>query len=59
VPFFWTEQYLLAAYLLDNPKCKVLYGSAYNYRFNRELLEAFMHGRFGAGGASIWFSISP
>ena len=26
---YWTEQYLFYAYMLDNPKIKVLFGSAY------------------------------
>ena len=26
---YWTEQYLLYAYMLDNPKIKVLFGGAY------------------------------
>jgi len=51
----WTEQYLLYAYLLNNPRTKTLYGSRWHMLNNRENLEAFMHGRFGAGGASFWF----
>lgn len=55
---YWTEQYLLYAYLLDNPKAKVLYGSAFNKAFAPEALTAFMRGRWPAGGASIWFSLA-
>ncbi|MFT5447514.1 MAG: hypothetical protein ACI9DC_002689 [Gammaproteobacteria bacterium] len=51
----WTEQYLLLAFLLDNPKIKVLFGSAYHEKFNAELLEQFMHTRFRSGGSSFWF----
>jgi hypothetical protein len=54
---YWTEQYLLYAYLLDNPRVKVLYGSRYHARFEKIALEAFMRGRWPAGGASFWFSL--
>jgi hypothetical protein len=52
---YWTEQYLLYAYLLDNPKIEVLFGSSYNFIHNRARLDKFMHGRFQPGGASFWF----
>ena len=52
---FWTEQYLLLALLLDNPKAKVLYGSAYHESQNLAALNAFMQGRYQAGGGSFWF----
>jgi hypothetical protein len=55
---YWTEQYLLYAYLVGNPRTRVLYGSAYHDQANPELLAAFMHGRFGQGGASLWFTQS-
>lgn len=51
----WTEQYLLLAFLIDNPKARVLFGSAYHGHFNRELLDRFMHGRCLGGGGSFWF----
>lgn len=54
---FWTEQYLLYAYLLDNPKAQVVYGSYYNFKFNKDALTEFMHGRYKPGGASIWFTL--
>lgn len=50
----WTEQHLLFAWLLDNPRAKVLYGSAYHGHFNSDLLESLMHGRHRPGGSSIW-----
>jgi hypothetical protein len=53
---FWNEQYLLYAYMLRNPTTKVLYGSSYHFKKNRDLLEKFMHGRMTAGGGSFWFS---
>src|SRR6185312_4847584 len=52
---YWTEQYLLLALLIDNPKIRVLFGSAYHGHFNAELLARFMHGRFAGGGGSFWF----
>ena len=54
---FWTEQYLLQAYLLDNPKAQVLFGSAYLHRAMPELSRAFMQGRKGGGG-SIWYRLN-
>ena len=51
----WTEQYLLLALLLDNPKARILYGSVYNHWRNRELLEELMTGKSPAHGASFWF----
>jgi Methyltransferase domain len=55
---YWTEQYLLYAYLLENPRTKVLYGSRYHRRLNKPQLDAFMRGRWKSGGASFWFSQS-
>lgn len=53
---YWTEQYLLYAYLLENPRAKVIFSSTWHYLHNRERLETFMRGRYPAGGGSIWFS---
>lgn len=50
----WTEQYLLLAWLLDNPRATVIYGSAYHERYSVDTLEALMHGRYGCGGSSLW-----
>ena len=52
---FWTEQYLLMAFLLDNPKTTVLFGSAYNSAVNQEKARALMGGKWGIGGGSLWF----
>jgi hypothetical protein len=52
---FWTEQYLLLAFLTDNPKASVLYGSAYNARWNREPMDRLMGGKQWTGGGSLWF----
>jgi hypothetical protein len=55
---FWAEADLLYAYLIDNKRTSVLYGSSYNYIKRKALLERFMNGQYGAGGGSIWFSQS-
>jgi Methyltransferase domain len=52
---FWTEQYLLLAFLVDNPKASVLYGSNYNAKWNSALMEKFMGGKYPFGGGSLWF----
>jgi hypothetical protein len=55
---FWTEQYLLQAYLLDNPKAEVLFGSAYLKRTAPEACEAFMQGRYAGIGGSLWYRLN-
>lgn len=55
---YWTEQYLLLAFLIDNPKVTFLYGSSYHLWANEALLTNFMHGRARAGGGSFWFKYS-
>ena len=52
---YWTEQYLLLALLIDNPKIEILYGSAYHQEKNSALLEDFMGGKAIPGGSSFWF----
>lgn len=56
---YWTEQYLVLAWLQDNPRTRVLFGSAYHERFNPALLESLMHGRYRAGGSSLWLAYEP
>ena len=53
--WYWTEQYLLMAYLLDNKRIETLYGSMYNRRFNGDLMEQLMGGKHPPGGCSFWF----
>ena len=55
---FWTEQYLLLAYLLDNPKADVVLGSAYLHRQMPEAAADLMHGRYPPGGASLWYRLN-
>ncbi|NWD72543.1 class I SAM-dependent methyltransferase [Pseudomonas gingeri] len=52
---YWTEQYLLLALMIDNPRTKLLFGSAYHQHFNDDLLTEFMRGRSKNGGGSFWF----
>jgi hypothetical protein len=55
---YWTEQYLLGAYLMDNAKVNILFSSFYNSRHNRDLLLRMMHGRCTPGGAALWFTLN-
>jgi len=52
---FWGEQYLLYAYLLENSRIEVLYGSHYHSTRNPEALTRFMAKKYKPGGASFWF----
>lgn len=55
---YWTEQYLLLAWMTDNPKVSVKFGSAYHKHFNPDLGEGFMHGRHKVGGGSFWLDMT-
>jgi len=55
---FWTEQYLLHAYLLDNPKARILFGSAYLHKTMPLASEQFMCGRYPGGGGSLWYRLN-
>ena len=52
---YWTEQYLLYAYLIDNRRTKVVFASCYNHGRHRDGLDAMMAGQYGSGGGSLWF----
>jgi hypothetical protein len=54
---FWTEQYLLLAWLLDNPRTEVLFGSNWLRRCEPEAFSGFMRGR-EARGASFWYGLN-
>ena len=56
---YWTEQYLLYAYLLDNPRAEVLFSSAYAANALPEATRQLMHGRWAGGGGSLWFRLKP
>jgi hypothetical protein len=55
---FWTEQYLLLAYLLDNPKAEVVLGNAYLQQHLPDEAAALMDGRYPVGGASLWYRLN-
>lgn len=55
---YWTEQYLLLAFLLDNSKATFLFGSKYHQWKNGELLKKFMHTIEISRGGSFWFRYS-
>ena len=55
----WTEQYLLYAFLLHNPRAQVVYGSRYLVKERRALLERLMSGYFAPGGGSLWYWLNP
>jgi hypothetical protein len=54
----WTEQYLLYAYLLENPNAQVLFGSRYVSEFMTEAVERLMGGKYSAGGGSFWYRLN-
>ena len=55
----WTEQYLLYAFLLHNPRAQVVFGSRYLVNARRALLERLMAGKFAPGGGSLWYWLNP
>ena len=55
---FWEEQYLLYAFLLDNPKVNVLFGTAYNTKHFPSEMQNFTIRDIG-GGSSFWFEYNP
>lgn len=52
---YWVEQYILWAYLLDNPRVKILYGSKYHAEVNPAALKDYMSDAWAPGGASFYF----
>ena len=52
---YWTEQYLLYAYLLENPRTEVLFSSTYAAARLPAELGDLMGGKYAAGGGSIWY----
>ncbi len=55
---YWTEQYLLYAYMLDNPKIEVLFGSAYAKEKIPDELSRLMGDKYPGGGGSIWYRLN-
>lgn len=54
----WTEQYLLYAYLLHNPRVEVLFGSTWAAHFMADELARFMGGKYPPGGGSFWYRLN-
>lgn len=53
--FFWGEQYLLQALLIDNPRFRVRFAVGYMGRRHPELMaRVFPHWALGMGGGSFW-----
>lgn len=52
---YWTEQYLLAALLCDNPKAEFLLGAVFANLRARSTVEQLMGGKARPGGGSFWF----
>jgi hypothetical protein len=55
---YWTEQYLLYAYMLDNPKIRMLFGSHYAKRYLSDELDSLMLGKYPGGGGSVWYELN-
>ena len=55
---YWTEQYLLYAYMLDNPKIEVLFGSAYVKQTIPNAMKKLMLNKYSGGGGSIWYRLN-
>jgi hypothetical protein len=56
---YWTEQHLLYAFMLGNPRVEVLFGSAFADRVLPEATAQLMQGRWRGGGGSLWYRIAP
>jgi len=54
---YWTEQYLLYAYLLDNPRAEVLFGSKYASVFQAAEAARLLPAGRKAGGGSLWYRL--
>ncbi len=55
---YWSEQYLLYAYMLDNPKIEILFGSAYVKHTLPSAIDKLMANKFPGGGGSIWYKLN-
>ena len=52
---YWTEQYLLFAFMLYNERCRFILGNVYGFNETPDAQRALMRGRYPTGGASWWF----
>ena len=57
--FYFTEQYLLLALLLESPRFEVLYGTQYHRRMNAERLAEFNRPHSRPEGTSFWYRRIP
>ena len=55
---YWTEQYLLYSYMLDNPKIQMLFGSSYAKTALPDKMDLLMDGKYPGGGGSIWYELN-
>lgn len=55
---YWTEQYLLYAYMLDNPKIEILFGSAFVKKTMPDKMNELMREKYPGGGGSLWYRLN-
>jgi hypothetical protein len=55
---YWTEQYLLYAFLLRNPSATVLFGSTYAERFLSAQARDFLPAPRPLRGGSLWYELN-
>jgi len=55
---YWNEQYLLYAWLLNNERARVVFGSAYAAHHLPAETAALMAGKAAPGGCSLWYEIN-
>ena len=52
---YWNEQYIVLAWLINNSKAKIIFGSTYHQLNNIDLLRELSHNRHEElGGSSLW-----
>ena len=54
---YWTEPYIVMAYLHDISRYRVLFGSEFAKRRFPEIATRMMHGKAPIGGVSLWFEV--
>jgi len=55
---YWTEQYLLYAYMLENKKTSVLFGTNYAKKSLPGKLYKLMNNKYIIDGSSIWYQLN-
>ncbi len=55
---YWTEQYLLYAYMLENKKTEVLYGTAYAMKSFPDQMHKMMNDKYRIEGSSFWYQLN-